>query len=66
MTKERKDEMEQEKMRQEAEEKEIYEQIKDRLDTPKDAFIKYESHEQFFELIMEDKKKKGWKFKDEK
>ena len=66
MSKERKDEREQEKMRQKEEEKEIYEQIKDRLDTPKEEFIKYESPEQFLQLVMEDKKKKGWKFKGEK
>jgi hypothetical protein len=49
-----------------SEENELYEKYKDRLETPKEKWIKYEGPEQLWEMIMEDKKKNGWKFKDEK
>lgn len=57
-------EMEELEMNQE--EKEIYEEYKDRINAPQEEFIKYEGPEQLLKLVMEDKKKKGWKFKDEK
>jgi hypothetical protein len=44
---------------------ELLEKLKSRVNTPKEEFIKYEGAEKFWELIMEDKKKNGWKFKDE-
>jgi hypothetical protein len=44
---------------------ELLEKLKSRVNTPKEEFIKYEGSEKFWELIMEDKKKNGWKFKDE-
>lgn len=65
MTKERKDEMEQQEISQE-EMQEICELYKDRLDAPQEVFIKYESPEQLYEMLMEHKKKHGWKFKGEK
>jgi len=48
------------------EDKEWAEKYKYRLNTPLEEFIKYEGREQFWELIMEKKKEKGLKFKDEK
>lgn len=56
-------EMEKQEMNQE--EKEIYEQYKDRINAPQEEFIKYEGPEQLHKLLMEDKERKGWKFKDE-
>lgn len=47
------------------EHKEINEKYAKRAQTPLTDFIKYESPEQLYELIMKDKKEKGWKFKDE-
>lgn len=46
--------------------KEISRLYGDRTKTPKEEWIKYEGPEAFYELIMEAKKKKGLKFKDEK
>jgi len=48
------------------EDKEWAEKYKDRLNTPLEKFIKYEGCEKFWELLMEKKKEKGLKFKDEK
>ena len=48
------------------ENKEIEEKYGERAKTPFSEYIKYESPVQFYELIMKDKKEKGWKFKDEK
>lgn len=47
------------------EQKEIEEKYGKRAKAPQSEFIKYESPEQLYELIMKDKKEKGWKFKDE-
>lgn len=44
---------------------EISEKYGDRAVTPKSEFIKCTNHEELFDLIMEDKKEKGWTFKDE-
>ncbi|WP_155922254.1 hypothetical protein [Bacillus sp. EB01] len=53
-------------MNQSKEEKELFDKCKDRLNTPKEEWMKYEGPEQLKNLIMEDKKKRGWKFKGEK
>ncbi|MFJ8455713.1 hypothetical protein [Bacillus paramycoides] len=45
--------------------KEINEKYAKRAETPKSEFIKCTNHEQLFDLIMKDKKEKGWKFKNE-
>ncbi|EJR41432.1 hypothetical protein IIK_05813 [Bacillus cereus VD102] len=47
------------------EHKEIEEKYGERAKDPRSAFIKYENHEQFYDLIMKHKKEKGWKFKNE-
>lgn len=44
---------------------EINKKYAERAETPKSEFIKCDNHEQLFDLIMKDKKEKGWKFKDE-
>ncbi|PGN62202.1 hypothetical protein CN978_25055 [Priestia megaterium] len=36
-----------------------------RANAPKEDFIQYHGIDQLYELVMEDKKKKGWKFKGE-
>lgn len=48
------------------ENKEIEEKYGERAKAPLSEYIKYESPEQFYELIMKHKNEKGWKFKDEK
>ncbi|MGH0775278.1 hypothetical protein ACQVSN_27000 [Bacillus mobilis] len=48
------------------EHKEIEEKYGERAKDPQSAFIKYESPQQLYDLIMKDKKEKGWKFKGEK
>lgn len=45
--------------------KEISEKYGERAKAPQSEFIKYESPEQFLDLILKNKKEKGWKFKDE-
>ncbi|MGR5976113.1 hypothetical protein ACT7DE_18520 [Bacillus paranthracis] len=45
--------------------REISEKYEERAKAPQSEFIKYESHEQFYDLIMKHKKEQGWKFKDE-
>ncbi len=47
------------------EQKEISEKYAERANTPKSEFIKSDTPEQLFDLIMQNKKEKGWKFKDE-
>lgn len=47
------------------EHKEIEEEYGERAKAPQSEFIKYESPEQLFDLIMKNKKEKGWKFKNE-
>ncbi|ARO21325.1 hypothetical protein OB985_05340 [Bacillus cereus] len=47
------------------EQKEISEKYAERANTPKSEFIKSNNPEQLFDLIMQNKKEKGWKFKDE-
>ncbi|MBJ7998240.1 hypothetical protein JDS75_27860 [Bacillus cereus] len=47
------------------EQKEIEKKYEERAKAPHSEFIKYESPEQLYELLMKDKKEKGWKFKDE-
>lgn len=47
------------------EHKEIEEKYGERAKAPQSEFIKYESPEQFLDLILKNKKEKGWKFKDE-
>ncbi|MGH1107336.1 hypothetical protein [Bacillus paranthracis] len=49
----------------EKEQEEISEKYGKRAATPKAEFIKISNHEELFDLIMEDKKEKGWSFKDE-
>ncbi|PFB64424.1 hypothetical protein [Bacillus cereus] len=49
----------------EKQQQEISEKYGDRAATPKSEFIKCNSHEELFDLIMKDKKEKGWSFKDE-
>ncbi|MGH0968076.1 hypothetical protein [Bacillus cereus] len=44
----------------------ISEKYGERAKSPQSEFIKYESHEQLYDLIMKHKKEKRWKFKDEK
>ena len=48
------------------ESKEISDLYGHRIETPKEEWIKYEGPEALYELIMDAKKKKGLKFKDEK
>lgn len=45
--------------------KEIEEKYAERAKTPSSEFIQYRGADQFYEVIMKDKKEKGWKFKDE-
>jgi hypothetical protein len=47
------------------EQKEISEKYGERTKATQSEFIKYESPEQLYKLLMKDKKEKGWKFKDE-
>ncbi|MGP1910664.1 hypothetical protein ACTSEZ_21235 [Metabacillus sp. JX24] len=47
------------------ENKEIEEKYAERAKTPLNEYIKYEGPEQLWDLIMKNKKEKGWKFKDE-
>ncbi|WP_215573177.1 hypothetical protein [Bacillus mycoides] len=47
------------------EQKEIEKKYEERAKAPHSEFIKYESPEQLYELLMKNKKEKGWKFKDE-
>ncbi|HHP5665116.1 MULTISPECIES: hypothetical protein [Bacillus cereus group] len=46
--------------------REISKKYGERTQAPQSEFIKYKSHEQFYDLIMKHKKEKEWKFKDEK
>jgi hypothetical protein len=48
------------------ENKEIEKKYGERAKAPLHEYIKYESPEQFWDLIMQHKKENGWKFKDEK
>lgn len=48
------------------EQKEIKEKYGERAKASQSEFIKYESHEQLYDLIMKHKKEQGWKFKNEK
>ncbi len=48
------------------EDKEWAEKYKHRLNTPKEKWIKYEGPEKLWEMLMEKKKEKGLKIKDEK
>lgn len=47
------------------EHKRIEEKYGKRAKAPQSEFIKYESHEQLYDLLMKHKKEHGWKFKDE-
>ncbi|MEK4646355.1 hypothetical protein [Bacillus sp. PK30] len=47
------------------ENKEIEEKYGERAKAPQSEFIKYESPQQLYDLLMKDKKEKGWKFKNE-
>jgi hypothetical protein len=47
------------------EENELLKKCKDRNKLPKEKFVKYEGPEQLKKMIMNDKEKNGWKFKNE-
>ncbi|WP_148359052.1 hypothetical protein [Peribacillus simplex] len=44
----------------------IEENYGDRSNAPMSDFVEYKDGKQFYELLMKDKKEKGWKFLDEK
>ncbi|MBJ8108952.1 hypothetical protein JDS99_04645 [Bacillus cereus group sp. N6] len=48
------------------EHKELEEKYGERAKAPQSEFIKYEGPQQLYDLLMKDKKEKGWKFKNEK
>lgn len=46
--------------------KKISEKYEERAKAPQSEFIKYQSPQQLYDLLMKHKKEQGWKFKDEK
>lgn len=47
------------------EQKELSDKYGERAKTPSKGFIKYEGPQQLLDMILKNKEKKGWKFKDE-
>ncbi|MDF2788284.1 MAG: hypothetical protein K0S80_1382 [Neobacillus sp.] len=45
--------------------KELSDKYGERAKTPHEGYIKYEGPQQLLDMIMKNKEKKGWKFKDE-
>jgi hypothetical protein len=49
----------------EEEKRQFSDKYGERAKTPSEGFIKYEGPQQLLDMILKNKEKKGWKFKDE-